>query len=214
MSQQEQKQFWSKVDFENTGIKLPARIINIGSSVALVSFLDKSPRSFSKIVLCVKSVKEPLCRHLVETTPSDILNYYENGEIPPVEKYRSNRGHGLFIVDVQPMALPELPITITEWAIRCRTLGEYGFSFVYITQSFFAVPCGIRLQASHLFIKNLKLSDLNMILDDYPLGISKQQLINYYKTATKGKGKWYFLNIELDAEDECISKYRRGYNLF
>ena len=179
MSQQEKH--WSQVDFENTNIKLPARIINIGNSEALLSFLDKSPRSFSKIVLCVKSVEEPLCRHLMETTPSDILDYYtyENGEIPPVEKYRSNRGHGLFIVDV--MALPELPmpITITEWAIRCRTLGEYGFSFVYITQSFFDIPRGIRLQASHLFI-------------------------NFCKTAD-------FLNIALDAEDECISKYRRNF---
>lgn len=200
-------------DFESTGIRLPARIIIIGSSgsgktVALFSLLERSPRSFSKIVLCVKSIEEPLYRHLVETTPPDILDYYENGEIPPLEKYKGNRGHGLFIADDLMALSKQEQLPISEWAIRCRKLGEHGFSFVYITQSFFAVPKNIRLQADHLFIKKLSSTrDLNLILSDCSLGISKQQLTNYYKTATKGK--WDFLTIALSAEDEC--KYRRNF---
>ena len=200
-------------DIKNTGITLPARMIVVGASgsgktVSLFSFLERSPKSFSKIVLCLKSADEPLYQHLIETTDPEILDVYENGEIPSLEKYKGNQGHALFIAD-DLMALSEKQqLPIVEWGIRCRKLGEHGFSFIYLTQSFFAVPRKIRLQVDHLIIKKLaSMKDLNMILNDCSLGISKEQLYSYYKAATAKK--FDFLTIALNAEDE--QKYRRNF---
>ena len=200
-------------DLDKTGIVLPARICLIGSSgsgktVCLFEFLQRSPHSFTKIVLCVKSTGEPLYQHLIESTDPELLDVFEGGIVPPLADYKCNPGAGLIIFDDLMSLSKNEQLPIVDWSIRCRKLGEFGFTMVYISQSFFAIPKNIRLQMSYLFIKKLaSAKDRNLILSECSLGISKEQLDSYYKKATKRK--WDFLGIALESPEEC--KYRRNF---
>jgi hypothetical protein len=200
-------------DFENHHIKIPFRGIIVGACGAgktglLFEFLSRCPRTFSKIVLCVKTAAEPLYQSLIETTDPDLLDVYEGGEIPSLDEYKKQEGNTLVVFDDLVTLSAKQQIPIGEFYIRARKVGEHGCSCVYLTQSYYQVPKIIRIQANYIFIKKLSsTNDLNLILRDCSLGISKEQLYQKYSAATRGK--WDFMLVDLEADPE--ERFRRNF---
>jgi hypothetical protein len=203
-------------DIAKHGLELPFRAIVVGSSGSgktslLFEFLSRAQNSFSKVVIITRSAAEPLYIHLRETCDEDVLDVYEflNDGIPSPDDYKGQRGNTLVVFDDLVSLSTKQLEPITDWYIRGRKLGEFGCSMMFLTQSYYKVPKTVRLQANVLMIKKLGSNrDLNLILNDTSLGLTKEQLTRIYKYATADK--WSFLMIDLD-KDEQTGKFRRNF---
>ena len=97
---------------------------------------------------------------------------------------------------------------ITEYFIRSRKHGR-GVSLAYLSQSYFKIPKTIRLQFNYLIILRLSsVRDLNLIVSDFNLGVTKDKMMEIYKDATKEN--FHFLKIDLSSK----SANRRYSNNF
>ena len=77
----------------------------------------------------------------------DMENIYKN-----IEEYNPNKKRKLLIVFCKNISNKNLNPIVTELFIRVRKL---NISFVFITQSYFAVPRNIRLNSTHYFIMKI-----------------------------------------------------------
>ena len=98
---------------------------------------------------------------------------------------------------------------IQEMFIRGRKIGG-GCSLMYLTQAYFEVPKIIRLQCQYVFIIKISaLRDLNLILSEYSLGETKQQLNAMYKYCCNS-GKKFGSTLLIDLEAGQDKTYRRN----
>jgi hypothetical protein len=98
---------------------------------------------------------------------------------------------------------------INELYIRGRKIAG-GISLLYLTQSYFKVPKIIRLQCQYIFI--LKVSgvrDLKMILSEYSLSATKEQLTNMYEYSCNSGTFGSFMLIDLVADQN--KTYRKNF---
>jgi hypothetical protein len=94
---------------------------------------------------------------------------------------------------------------IENYYIRARKL---NCSVVYLSQSYFRIPKIIRNNCSYMII--LKLSgnrEVNLILSEFGLGVSREQLLGMYEYATKEK----FSPLLIDLEQEPAKRFRKGF---
>ena len=71
---------------------------------------------------------------------------------------------------------------VTKLFVRCRKL---NISLVFITQSYFKVPKGVRLNTTHFFIaKNPNRRELREIAKYHSSDISTKDLTNIYRKCT------------------------------
>ena len=203
-------------DIVNHGIELPFRAGVIGASGSgkssfVYEFLSRCQNTFTKVVIVCRSAHEPLYIHLRETCDRDVLDIYEYNKdgIPSPDDYKGQRGNVLVVFDdLISLSSKQLEPTL-DWFVRGRKIGEYGCSLMFLSQSYFKIPKTIRLQLNVIIIKKLSSNrDLNLILNDTSLGMTREQLYNIYKYATTEK--WSFLLIDLD-KDENTGKFRKNF---
>ena len=104
-----------------------------------------------------------------------------------------------FITDIK-----KFPI-ISEYFIRGR---KRGCSFMFLSQSYFNTPKVIRQNVSYCII--LKLGgtrDINSILRECSVGISKDELLYMYDKATKKKFDVLIINLEKSGN----KRYRHNF---
>jgi hypothetical protein len=78
----------------------------------------------------------------------------------------------------------------------------------YLSQSFYKIPKVIRTNCNYFVI--LKLSgkrDLNLILSEFELGVTKDDLIRMYEYATKDKFNMLLIDVEAPKE----FRFRRNF---
>ena len=81
-------------------------------------------------------------------------------------------------------------------------------SVVFISQSYFKIPTVIRQNCFYMVI--LKLSgqrDCRLILSEFSLGISKEQLVKIYDYATAEKFSPLIIDLAAPKED----RFRKGF---
>ena len=79
---------------------------------------------------------------------------------------------------------------------------------VYISQSYHAIPIFIRKNSSHLVILKLGgVLEVNRILSEYGLGVTKEQLLGMYEYATENK----FDCLIISNEEARESKFRKNF---
>jgi len=101
------------------------------------------------------------------------------------------------------MVLEKNQKAMSEMYIRGR---KRGISVCYLSQSFYKIPKTIR---SNYFVL-LKLSgkrDLNLILSEFELGVTKDELMEMYDDATKEKFSFLLVDVEADKE----KKFRKNF---
>ena len=94
---------------------------------------------------------------------------------------------------------------VENYYIRCR---KFNCSIFFLCQNYFKIPKVIRNNCSYLWI--LKLSgdrEVNIILKENGLGLTKEQLINMYRYAINEKFSPLLIDIE---EADLDKKYRKG----
>jgi hypothetical protein len=170
------------------GIKIPFRGIIIGKSGAgktnlFRDLLHKFSGSFNKIVICCKSMDEPLYQDLHKAYED--IQFFEGGEIPNIDEFKS-AGQSLICFD--DLVTVKDQKNILEYFIRGRKVSD-GISCLYLTQSYFAVPKMIRLQCNYIFMKQTdNKKDLKLILNEFSLGdIPLKDFEQFFHMATRGQ---------------------------
>jgi hypothetical protein len=190
-------------------MNIPFRALIVGSSgsgktMLVFELIKRMKGTFNKIILCVKNKSEPLYEWLADTLDKDQLEVYEGAEnVPNVDNYDTKddpNGPQQILAIFDDLVLDKNQSQITQFFIRGRKISG-GISCCYLTQSYYQTPKIIRLNCNYLFIKKLSSErDLNLILSEISLGVSKARLMEIYKQATDDKLK--FLMVDIDAPPE------------
>lgn len=182
--------------YDDHGFSIPFRAIiasssGSGKSNMALNLIYAMNQSFHKIILCVKSGDEPLYQFLKDKLEGRV-EIFENGEIAPLIQdtedtdkniikggYRMSK---LIIFDdlmLENKATQEL---ISQFYIRGR---KFGYSCIYISQSFYAIPINIRKNSNYFILGGGLLSrDLKSILSS-TAGSSDKNSLREFETAYK-----------------------------
>ena len=125
--------------------------------------------------------------------------------VPNLEKDfdKSDGTQSIVIFDDLVLAKNQKPIE--NYYLRSR---KFNVSCVYLSQAYHSIPIFIRKNSQYVVI--LKLGgqrEVNRILSDFGLGVSKEQMLGMYEFATSQK----FSPLLIDTEAEKDKKFRKGF---
>jgi len=189
---------------------LPFRMVVVapsgsGKTNFILNMLQKfssGKGTFNTITIITKNKQEPLYEWLEDKTKKTvkILEGIEN--IPKLDSFNKEDQH---IVIFDDLVLEKDQKKMNEFYIRGR---KKGVSVCYLSQSFYKIPKVIRTNCNYFVI--LKLSgkrDLNLILSEFELGVSKKELMDMYEYATKEKFNVLLIDVEAPKE----KKFRKNF---
>ena len=143
-------------------------------------FCKGTEGTFDNIYIFCKSRDEPLYKYLSDKSKG-LIEVHENLEkLPPINDLKSCN-QTLIIFDDMVTDLKKHPI-ISEYFIRGR---KKSASIIFLSQSYYNTPKIIRQNINYCIILKLGGSrDINSILREFSIGISKEQLLYMYNEAT------------------------------
>ena len=189
-------------------LKLPFRMCIVAPSGSgktnflcnLIGLFSKGKGTFQTITIITKNKDEPLYKWI--TSKSDQIVIKEGlSNTPALDKYDKDFNHLLVWDD---LVLSKDLSMVENYYIRARKL---NVSVIFISQSYFRIPKIIRNNCSYMVL--LKLSgqrEVNVILSEFGLGVTKEELIEIYKYATSEK----FSPLLIDLEAESNKRFRKG----
>jgi hypothetical protein len=209
------KKYLSKTDNPNVHLhginRLPFRmVVNAPSGsgksnfvVNLIELFSKNDGTFSSIEIFCRCKDEPLYQFLHDKTKGGIKIYEDLSELKNINSYDKTE-NSLIVFD--DLVLTKDQSMISEFFLRGR---KQGISLIYLSQSYYQIPKMIRLNSNYLVILKLgQKRNLNMIMSELSLGVTKDQLIKIYNYATKDK--FSVLMIDLD-EPNVNNKFRKNF---
>lgn len=197
-------------NFHLHNLKLPFRMAIVAPSgsgktnwlVNLIHLFSQGKGTFPDITIVTRNKDEPLYQWL--SSISDQIQVKEGLEnLPQLDKFEKEWNH---LVVLDDLVLTKDQSRIEQYYIRARKL---NVSVIYISQSYFRIPKIIRSNLSYLVL--LKLSgnrELNLILSEGGLGLSKEELLGLYNYAVKDK----FDVLLIDYEAPIEKRYRRNFS--
>jgi hypothetical protein len=199
--------------YKNHLVELPARILIVGASgsgksQAILSTIHKMPDTFHKIVLVTQNSSEPLYQFLKsKLKPEDLIVCEGMKDMPGIKDLDHDYpNHTLIICD--DMVLEKKQDKFEELFMRGRKVPA---TVIYATQSFHATPIFIRKNLTHCWLKKLAtMRDLRLVLKDYDLDATPEEMMEMYKYCTEDGG---FLNLAVVDKDPH-SWYRKNYTEF
>jgi hypothetical protein len=206
------KSFLDKVDnpnFHLHNLKLPFRMCIVapsgsGKSNFLLNLIhlfcagDKG--TFSTIHIITKNKSEPLYKWL-ESECEQIRITEGLSTTPRLDDFDKNKNH---LVVWDDLVLSKDLSMVENYYIRARKL---NCSVIFLSQSYFRIPKIIRNNCSYMIL--LKLSgnrEMNIIMTEFGLGVSKEQLLKIYEYATAEK----FSPLVIDMEADKDNRFRKG----
>ena len=212
MYQKIPKEFLDHVDnpnYELHRFKLPFRMCIVapsgsGKTNFLINLLHQfscgSRGTFSSMHIITRNKDEPLYRWL--TSVCDQIVIQEGlSHTPKLDEFDKDTNH---LVVWDDLVLSKDLSMVENYYIRARKL---NVSVIFISQSYFKIPKIIRNNCSYMIL--LKLSgqrEVNIILSEFGLGVTKEQLLSMYEHATKEK----FSPLVIDMEAEKHERFRKG----
>jgi hypothetical protein len=200
--------------YKKHGIKIPFRGLIVGGTGAgktnlLMEILHRMNGTFENIVVCCKSKAEPLYEYLEE---KGITFFEGSDEIPDISEFE-DCGQTLIVFD--DLVLEKDQSRIKEYFIRGRKMGE-GISCCYLTQSYFSTPKVIRQQCNYIFLKKLgSVRDLKLILSEFTLGVSIEELAAMYAASTQNKEDFFMIDTEACPDGgDGVGKFRHNFQTF
>jgi hypothetical protein len=158
--------------------------------------------TFQTIHIITRNEDEPLYKWLKGINDSIIIKEGLTNT-PKLDDFDKSVNHLLVWDD---LVLSKDLTSVEQYYIRARKL---NVSVIFISQSYFKIPKIIRNNCSYMVL--LKLSgnrEVNLILSEFGLGVTKEQLLNFYKYATQEK----FSPLLIDLENDPDKRFRKGLN--
>jgi hypothetical protein len=169
----------------------------------LISLFCKGKGTYDNIYIFCKCKDEPLYRYLADKSKG-LIEVFENLEKLPALNDLNACKQTLIIFDDMVTDIKKHPI-ISEYFIRGR---KKGASIMFLSQSFYNTPKIIRQNVNYVVI--LKLGgtrDINSLLREVSIGLTKEQLLDMYKEATKIKFDVMIINLEKSGNE----RYRKNF---
>lgn len=190
-------------------LKLPFRMCIVAPSgsgktnflvnlIHLFSCGDKG--TFSTVYIITRNADEPLYRWLNSKCDRIIIKEGLHNT-PKLDDFDKEDNH---LVVWDDLVLSKDLTSVENYYIRARKL---NVSVIFISQSYYKIPKIIRNNCSYMVL--LKLSgnrEVNMILSEFGLGVTKQQLLDLYNFATQEK----FSPLIIDMEEDIDKRFRKG----
>ena len=156
--------------------------------------------TFITIHIITRNKDEPLYRW-ISSVCDQIIITEGLSTTPALDKFDKEKNH---LVVFDDLVLSKDLSTVENYYIRAKKL---NCSVIFISQSYFRIPKIIRNNCSYMVL--LKLSgnrEVNLILSEFGLGVSKEELTEIYKYATAEK----FSPLLIDLEAEPDSRFRKS----
>ena len=167
----------------------------------LIHLFSKGNGTFKDIQIFTRNKNEPLYEFLVEKSNNKISIQEGLKNLPDLDKMDKKENH---LVIFDDLVLEKNQDRICEYYIRARKM---NCSIIYLSQSFYKIPKIIRSNCNYFVI--LKMGgnrEVNLIMSEFSLGVSKDQLLNMYKYATNDKFNCLLIDV-----DDPTKKYRRNF---
>jgi len=206
------KEFLDKVDNPNYDLhklNLPFRMCIVAPSgsgktnflINLIKIFSCGQKgTFSSIDIITRNADEPLYKWI--TSVCDQITIKEGlHNTPKLDSFDKDKNH---LVVWDDLVLSKDLTMVENYYIRARKLST---SVIFISQSYFKIPKIIRNNCSYMVL--LKLSgnrEVNMILSEFGLGVTKDQLVSLYEYATQEK----FSPLLIDMEGSSENRFRKG----
>jgi hypothetical protein len=205
------KRFLDNVEnpnFHLHNLKLPLRACIVAPSgsgksnllVNLLSLFCDGDGTFADMTIITRNKDEPLYRWL--TDKCDQIRIVEGLHNTPKLDTMDKKENHLVVWD--DLVLSKDLSMVENYYIRARKL---NCSVIFISQSYFKIPKIIRNNCSYMIL--LKLSgqrEVNIILSEFGLGVTKEQLMELYEYATAEKFSPLIIDLEADKEN----RFRKG----
>lgn len=206
------KHLLDKVDnpnFHLHHLKIPFRMCIVAPSgsgktnflvnlIHLFSCGDKG--TFSTIHIITRNADEPLYKW-INGKCDQIVIKEGLSNTPKLDDFDKDTNH---LVVWDDLVLSKDLSSVEQYYIRARKL---NVSVIFISQSYFKIPKTIRNNCSYFIL--LKLSgnrEVNIILSEFGLGVTKEQLLAIYKYATSEK----FSPLVIDMEEDPENRFKKG----
>jgi hypothetical protein len=195
-------------NFHLHNLKVPMRMCIVAPSgsgktnflVNLIALFSQGKGTFADITIITRNKDEPLYKWLeLKCDQIQVKEGMEN--IPSLDKMDKDVNH---LVVFDDLVLAKDQSRIENYYIRARKL---NCSVIYLSQSYYRIPKIIRNNCNYMVI--LKLSgnrEVNMILSEFGLGVTKEKLLEIYKEATAEK----FQPLVIDMDEDASKRFRKG----
>jgi len=170
----------------------------------LISLFCKGKEgTFDNIYIFCKCASEPLYKYLADKSKGLIEIHEDLSKLPALNDLNVCK-QTLLIFDDFITDLMKAPI-IQEYFIRGR---KKGASIMFLSQSYYNTPKLIRQNVNYVVI--LKLGgtrDVNALLREVSIGLTKDELMNMYNIATKNKFDVLIVNLDRSGNE----RYRKNF---
>ena len=205
------KHFLDKVSNPNFNLhklKIPMRMCIVAPSgsgktnflVNLIELFSRGEGTFQSITIITRNKDEPLYRW-IQTLSDQIVVKEGLNQSPSLDKF-DKEYNSLVVWD--DLVLSKTLEKVEEYYIRARKM---NVSVIFLSQSYFRIPKIIRNNCSYMVL--LKLSgqrEVNVILSEFGLGVSKDELVKIYEYATAQKMDPLLIDLEAPPSE----RFRRG----
>jgi hypothetical protein len=198
-------------NFKSHGMNVPFRSLIIGASGSgktniVLNLISQMKNTFNMIYIYTRNKAEPLYEFLEQKIDPDILEINEG--LDELKNKSDNDYFGQTLIIFDDLCLEKDQTCIDELFIRCRKV-KGGISLCYLSQSYFKIPITARQQSQYIFLKKIpNVRNIKMLLSEYELNATKEQILEMYKYCVDGD----FLNFLLIDLENPESNYRKGFN--
>ena len=208
------KKYVSKTDDPNYNLHhfdVPYRALCVAPSGSgksnficnLIYLFCKGRGTYDQIHIFCKSKDEPLYRFLCDKSKGLIEIHEDLLKLKPINEYKPHE-QTLLIFDDMINDFKSFPL-ISEIYTRGR---KRGISTMFLSQSYYSSPKIIRQNINYCIILKLGGSrDVNAILFECSVGISKEELLYMYNDATKEKFNCLVIILEKSGNE----RYRKNF---
>lgn len=198
-------------NYEYHKIKLHLRACIIGASGAgksntVLNILSHFGNTFNHMYIYTRA-EEPLYNYLHSRIPNDLLTI--SYDLDDFRNFDNKKYIGQSLIIFDDLCNEKNQRCIEEAYIRLR---KFGVSMLYLSQSFFKIPKTVRLQCDYCFIiKVMNLRDLNLILSEFSLNATKEQMKNMYNNVCNSNEFGNFFLIDMKSPQNSGLQYRKNF---
>lgn len=195
-------------NFDLHKLKIPFRMCIVAPSgsgktnflINLLQMFCSGKGTFSSVCIITRNKDEPLYLWLEDKSDQIVIKEGLQNT-PRLDEFDKRENH---LVVFDDLVLSKDLSQVEQYYIRARKL---NCSVIFISQSYFRIPKVIRNNCSYMAL--LKLSgqrECNVILSEFGLGVSKEELLALYEYATNEK----FQCLLIDLENSKENRFRKG----
>lgn len=169
----------------------------------LITLFCKGKGTFDSIYIFCKCKDEPLYKYLSEKSKGLIEVHEDLKDLPALNDLNQCK-QTLIVFDDMVTDIKKHP-TISEYFIRGR---KKGASIMFLSQSYYNTPKLIRQNINYVVVLKLGGSrDVNALMREVSIGLTKDELMEMYGKATKKKFDVLIVNLDKSGND----RYRRNF---